>query len=395
MSTTNWVNRDILRWARKRLNLNYNEVAEESKKLARRHYATVSPEELTAWEERREDPDLEHLETLAEIYVCPVGYFFLESIPQVRQLVAFRGLAKDESALSSTTHRGLQRFSELAQWTVDLLRRTEQPWPVRFERHRLASDLQAAEHLAREYRQRFGWTPQQRQTFGGKSAEAFRWWRQVIENQGVFCFEMRLDPKEARGASLWCEGYPFILVNHEEAEAAAGRIFTLLHEYAHLISADEGIVCDCRGIRHGENPEPFANRFAARLLLLPEELRQRLEEIGEDHRRNDWPNRLLDTIRKPLLISRDVVAILLQELGLARSDFYEERRQEWEGKRPFGRRGKPSTQAERKIREVGYSLAGVLTRSAERPTFSWTDASSVLGMKIEKVDRFLQWVRQR
>ncbi len=131
-----------------------------------------------------------------------------------------------------------------------------------------------------------------------------------------------------RGASIWYGEYPFILVNHQDAEAATGRLFTLLHEFAHLISVqDEGIACDFRGAGRGENPEPFANRFAARLLLLPDELRARVHEVGEA-RREDWPDHLLDRLRKPFMVSRDVVAILLQEMGLAPQDFYERKRAE-------------------------------------------------------------------
>lgn len=389
-----WANPDVLRWARERLNLTTEQVVDESKKLAKRHFAPISAQELQAWEAGTAEPELAHLETLAEIYACPVGWFFLESPPAERLPVSFRGLAKPREQLQSLSQRTLRRFMELAQWTVETLRKTGQPWQVAIRPAQVSPRTAAADHLAEEYRRRFGWTVQQRQQLAGNSREAFRWWRRTIESQGVFCFEMPLDPKETRGAALWLEGYPFILVNHRDLEAAAGRIFTLLHEFAHLISAKDGVVCDFHGAHHDHNPEPFANRFAARMLVTPEELRARLRELGEGRQRTEWPDSLLDKLRSPFCASRDVVAILLQELQLAPRDFYERKRQQWETRTLWRRGGKRPPLNEQKLQEVGYSLAGVLARSKSQPSFSWLDAASVLGMKVEKTEAFLKWAQQ-
>lgn len=390
-----WTNPDVLRWARERLNLSIEQVAAESKKLVRQHFAAISAQELTAWEAGRAEPELIHLETLAEIYVCPVGWFFLESPPAEHLPVSFRGLAKPPEELVSVSQRTLRRFLELAEWTVETLRKTEQRWPVAIRPAQVEPRTALAEQLAADYRHRFGWTVKQRQQLAGKPREAFAWWRRVIESQGVFCFEMPLDPNETRGAALWLEGYPFILVNHRDIEAAAGRIFTLLHEFAHLISAKEGVVCDFRGTHHDQNPEPFANRFAARVLVTPQELQQRLREVGEMQRRTDWPDSLLDKLRRPFCASRDVVMILLQELQLAPADLYQRKRQQWASRTPWGRGGKRPPRNEQKLQEVGYSLSSVLVRAAEHPSFSWLDAASVLGMKVEKTEAFLKWAREQ
>ena len=126
MLAEQWTNRDVLRWARERLNLSVEQVAAESHKLAKRHFAAVSKQELIAWETGTAEPELAHLETLAEIYVCPVGYFFLESRPEEPLLMSFRGLGKPREQLQSLSQRSLRRFTELAQWTVETLRKSEQ-----------------------------------------------------------------------------------------------------------------------------------------------------------------------------------------------------------------------------------------------------------------------------
>ena len=120
-----------------------------------------------------------------------------------------------------------------------------------------------------------------------------------------------------------------------------------------------------------------------------------MRELGEDRGRPDWPDSLLDKLRKPFFASRDVVTILLQELQLAPLDFYDRKRQQWETRKPFSRGGKRPPLHEQKLHELGYSLTGVLARSASQPSFSWVDASSVLGMKVEKAEAFLKWAQER
>jgi Zn-dependent peptidase ImmA (M78 family) len=384
----------VLSWARSRLNLSVQQVVEESRKLAKGQFAPISEEELTAWEAGTGEPDLVHLETLAEIYACPVGWFFLESPPAENLPVSFRGLAKPLERLEPLSQRTLRRFMELADWTVEILRSTGHPWQVGIRPVEAAPTTADAERLAVQYRDRFGWTPELRRQLAGKPGEAFKWWRRAIEAQGAFCFELPLDSQETRGAALWLEGYPFLLVNHRDMEAAAGRIFTLLHEFAHLISAKQGVVCDFQGSAREENPEPFANQFAARMLVTPEELRHRLRELGQERRRAQWADSLLDALREPFFASRDVVAILLEELALAPRGFYEQKRRRWALRTLWGRGSRPLPLNQRKLQEVGYSLASLLARAADRPEFSWLDAASLLGMKVERAEAFLKWVEQ-
>ncbi len=389
-----WVNPSVLRWARERLRLTPDDVARESRALARSHFAPILPEELLGWEEGTGgEPTLAQLETLAEIYLCPVGWFFLDAPPQQRLPLSLRGGARDLTALSAPTRRAMERFFELARWTVVLLGQLDRQWEVRIRPREISPSLSEVEERAREYRQRLGWTETVRREMASDPREAFHWWRRTVEGLGVFCFELPLDPQEVRGAALWHEGIPFILVNHEDREAATGRIFTLLHEFAHLVSAEETFVCDFHETSRRESLEPFANRFAARLLLTPEELIARLEQLGAGEPREEWSDSLLDKARQPFFVSRDVVAILLEEMGLAPRGFYEQKRQQWEGQKRWGRGGRRPTRNEQKLQEVGYSMLRLLDRAAQEPGFSWMDAALMLGLKVEKLEQFLQWAR--
>jgi Zn-dependent peptidase ImmA (M78 family)/transcriptional regulator with XRE-family HTH domain len=392
-----WTNPEILRWARTRLNLSPEDVVEESKKLSK-HFTPIRLESLLAWEAGKALPDMAELETLSEIYLCPVGYFFLDSVPHEELPLSFRGLAKPEKSLSPLTQRTVRRFLELAQWTLATLKETGQRFEVKIRPDEATPRTSDPEDLAKELRERFGWTAEQRKMLKGNAQAAYGWWRRKVEECGVFCFEMALDSKDARGASMWLQDYPFILVNHSDIESATGRIFTLLHEFAHLISAKHGVVCDFEGT--DPSAETFANRLAAGILVTREEIVACLRQLGEYAYREDWPDTLLDKVKRRFYTSRDVVLIRLEELGLAPSEAYRKKKQEWEARleaqTAAKRRGGRLHQNEEKLQEIGYSLTRLLARtsamSSERG-FSWLDVSLMLGMKVEKTEAFLRWAQ--
>ncbi len=392
--TTKWVNPKILKNLREKLNLTERDVEKISKKLKKQYFEPISAQKLIEWEEGKSTPELIHLETLAEIYHCPVGFFFLDSIPEEKIPISYRGLSQDKE-LSYTTYSSLRRFYELANFTLDLIERLGIPWEVKIRPGEINQDHRLLNEIVKQKRGYFGWNEEVRKKIGDNPEDAFKWWRERIESLGIFCFELKLEPKEIRGASLWLKSYPFILVNHQDIESSAGRIFTLLHEYIHLISQREGVLCDFRGVKKGENPEPFANKFAARMLLTYEELKQHLHSLGLFRYSEKWSDRELDEIRKPFFASRDVVAIMLQDLKLAPENFYEQKLGGWEKRKIWGRGGKRPTKKEQKLRELGYSFTKLLSTGFKRSDFPILDTSYMLDMKVEKTKEFIKELSEK
>jgi len=393
-----WVKPRNLRVARERLGLTPKEVAEQSALLEKeKHYALIEADRLVSWESGDDEPALEHLETLSEIYVRPVGHFFLPALPSEESRLSYRGLSPDKTRETKPAlQQTLRRFEELAEWTASLIGDLGVGW---------TSTIQAAgqvrvdgdfEELIEHERARLGYTQSIRHQWSTTEA-AFQWWRRAVESQGIFCFQMKLDARDVRGASAWiADQYPFILVNHEDDEAAAGRLFTLLHEYGHLLAHERGVVCDFRGATRGLNPEPWANRFAARMLLSHRELVSQLDRLGLHDRRERWGDEALDGMREPFHVSRDVIAIMLEELALAPDGFYRGKRAMWEKRKPrkgWGKGGGSISTNVKALRRLGFSLAHVLSRPDREESLPWSDLAYVLDMKVEKADEFLRWVR--
>ena len=392
-----WVSPESLAQVREGAGLRPEEVEKEAKRLHRNLFATVSAQQLGEWEQGRSSPDLEHLETLAEIYGCPVGYFFLDEPPQKPLPLSFRGLAPGkEEHFGPQTQRTLQRFLELAEWIATLIEGHGLAWEVKVRQ--MATGKPSLGELVDEGRSRLGFGEEIRKSWKSPQ-QALVWWRQRIEEQGVFCFQMKLETKDVRGASVWLRGrYPFVVINHQDAEAATGRLFTLLHEYAHLLLGRDGIACDFRGRDKKSGVEPAANRFAADMLLPAPAFEQHLRTSGAYGFRQSWTDAEIDRLREPFFVSRDVVSIRLEQMQLAPPRFYRRKWDQWEQKyarwRPGGR-GRPRTKKEREATEMGSASLRVLTTLEERGALPVLDAAYALDMKVEKVPEFLEWSKKQ
>ena len=390
---TAWVRPEVLRRLREHAGLSIDDAAAQSRKLTRAHFAPLTAGQIRQWEAGHGTPELEHLETLSELYHRPVGHFLLSEIPEDEIGLSFRGLAPGkEDQFDPITRASLRRFVELAAWFATRLEEHAVGWNVRIPESPLRPP--AVGKLAQRERKRLGFSKSIRETWRSPH-DAFQWWRLQIEAQGVLCFELKLNPKDVRGASLWVgQRYPFILVNRQDAEASTGRLFTLLHEYGHLLLSRQGhgTVCDFRGREKGKGTEPLVNQFAAQVLLPVQELWEHLSQQGQPQPRERWSDATLKQIASQFLVSRDVVAITLEELRLAAPGFYLEKRQDWErSAAKYQPRGRARAQKkwQRKARELGGAGLKVLLRLHTLDALPMLDAAYLLDTKVEKLSQFL------
>jgi Zn-dependent peptidase ImmA (M78 family) len=382
-----WANPEMLRWARVKMGLKPQDVED---------LAVTKAQDIIQWEERKSAPALADLEGLAEVYMCPVGYFFLDSPPAEEKTLDFRGLHPDKTAtLSYETHSQLEEFLRLTDYITRLTEKTGRIHPLDIETATLSEPI---ESMAERERRNFGFTPQIRDDWNS-ATEAFEFWKQAIEKKGVYIITLKLDAGEVRGASSWDPNYsPVILVNRQDIEAATGRCFTLLHEWAHLLVKQPGLVCDFRGQMNKAVIESYANKFAAEVLAPKNEFIGFLKRENLFEFRERWNDSTIDKIRYQFKVSKDVVAILLEEIDLAPQGFYWNKRAGWDTLKPFFR-SKPGvshgqTKAMRKLGEIGLPFARLISESYGRGIISKLELADILNMKVEQAEKFAQCPRK-
>jgi len=231
----------------------------------------IPAQQITEWEHSIGTPTLEQLEILAKHYRCPVGYFFTEMPPsQYTDSINFRGLSKEKfENLSYQSRLKIDEFIILADTLSDIVKESNIVINPKIPEIYLSDDIK---DIVIKERKAFDFSKEVRDKWITTN-EAFSFWKKSIEDRGVYVISLGLIVNEIRGASKWDkESPPVILVNKNDYESATGRTFTLLHEWAHLMLRDSGLICDFIGDNEKAATEHFANKFAAEMMVSNDEL---------------------------------------------------------------------------------------------------------------------------
>lgn len=143
-------------------------------------------------------------------------------------------------------------------------------------------------------------------------------WTAAVERTGVVVMHLSMNPEECRGASRWDpDGPPSILLNRIDAETA--RLFTLLHEYAHLtLSGSAGRTSICDPSEPRNEVERLANQLAAAVLLPEDALRELIPAGMPASSYADWDESLRRALRRRFSVSHLVIGLRLMHLGIVR-----------------------------------------------------------------------------
>lgn len=358
------INAKVLEWAREQAAYLPMEVA---------NMFNVSESIIIEWEEGSKQPEISALRKLSLIYDTPFSYFFLRRLPQVVPLKDYRGTPKEiRRKLSRETRLALREFRRLHRFSRILrnLTKVESKQDLDF-----LSGKEDIEYIASRERKKLGITTNDKKKWVSKQ---FTWqtWRRAIEGLGISVFSLRMPPLECHGAAISEKPYS-ILVNRPDAPAA--KSFTLLHEYYHLLlcSGDNLFLCDNFPSSTESNP----NQFASLVLVSNEEFIAGLEESSMREYKEFWSDSILNDLSIKFWVSRDVVAIRLEQLGYAPEGFYAQRRLHWDSLYKdisgFGLGGKTKMGHARE--KMGDSTLSLTFQAVQHGLISAADAASYLG----------------
>jgi Zn-dependent peptidase ImmA (M78 family)/transcriptional regulator with XRE-family HTH domain len=309
----------LLVWARKSAGLDPAAVSAKLK---------VPLDKFKKWETGEARPSIAQLRKLAEVYKRPLAVFYLADPPEDFQALRdFRRLP--ERLLGSESYE-LRLEVRKAQYrreaALDIYAALGEKPPEFTAR---TSAKSRPDPLAQSVRERLGIS------LGTQFAwyteyDAFNVWRRAIERLGVMIFQAsKVDVEEMRGFSLALTPLPVIVLNIKDPVRA--RIFTLLHEFTHLMLREGGI-CDLDETpRHkspGQEPEVYANMVAGAVLVPRDALLREVQlrsSPGSDERSEDD----IEYLSKRFRVSREVIVRRLLVAGLATEEFYREKRAEY------------------------------------------------------------------
>lgn len=374
---------DLLRWARTSTGMS---VGVAAKKIG------VKPERLTEWEEGRRSPTVAQLRKAAHVYKRPLAVFFLVAAPaQPDPPHDFRRLPDEEPPPVSTEllfelRRARRRRLVSLELFTDLA--------VEVESFTIAASInEDPELVARRGRQWLGVTLEQ-QAQWNRPYETLGGWIAAFEKRDTLVFQAGgVGVDEMRGFSISEELLPVIVLNAKDAPRA--RIFTLMHEFAHLIITQSGLCNPDRIVRQqprtpDERVEVFCNFVAGALLVPAKELRAH-PRIADAERVREWDDATLHALAEHFAVSREVILRRLLILGLTTEVFYERKRAEYlEQYRAQADRvreaGGFAPLHRIALRDNGRRYTRLVLEALERERITPADVSDYLGVRLKHVD---------
>ena len=223
----------------------------------------------------------------------------------------------------------------------------------------------------------------------GSPMQALLEWRGALERSGVIVMQATLPVDEMRGFSIAGPGFPVIIVN--SADHVRSRIFTLIHEFIHVMRGGEGM-CLPEPVTiprvDDDVEERIANRAGGAVLLPADVLTAdpvaqtlRLVPAGDD--------RTLNELAQRYSVSKFVVWYRARDLGLVAPSLYRERWVIWRQIGPPVRSQRRSGGGEppvsRAVRENGPLLARLITAAESDGRLSTMEAIDMLGIRLDRL----------
>jgi Zn-dependent peptidase ImmA (M78 family) len=314
------VNPQVLRWARETSGLSVEEVAHNLNRKS------ITAETVAAWERGEGSPNYPQLETLAyKIYKRPLSLFFFPEPPLEKTLKqAFRTLPEPEIQRLSPRLRYLLRQAQSMQLNLAELYDGVNP-----TKHQIVRDLKFApdasiSEMATKVRQYLNVALSDQLQW--KSAEdAFKTWRNALEDCGVFVFKEAFKDDVASGFCLYDDRFPVIYVNNSKPDTR--QIFTLFHELAHLLSGTGGVDTPLEGyvnFLQGDDKriEVLCNSFAGAFLVPDEDFDRRIATVSIN-------DRTIGDLANQYWVSREVILRKFYDRRLVSQQFYEHKVEKW------------------------------------------------------------------
>ncbi len=309
---------ELLLWARESAGLSREEAAKK---------AQVKPERLASWELGERRPTINQLRKLASAYKRPLAVFYLPQAPKDFQAMHdYRRLPGKVAGLESPELRlEIRNARYRRQVALDLFAALGEK-PPRFSP--TASLTEDQEGLAQKARQMLRLTYEEQA--GWQTARAaFTAWRNALEQLGVFVFQARgIEVTEMRGFSLAEPTLPAVVVNIKDHPH--GRIFTMVHEFVHLMLRREGLcdlVEDSPRPPEDQRVEVFCNRVAGAILMPKDRLLSEALVLRQDNPAG-WSADEITQLASRYRVSSEALLRRLLVLEKTTEDFYRQKRKQ-------------------------------------------------------------------
>lgn len=320
------VNPGVLLWARETAGFGIDEV------VAKINRKRVTARTVESWEQGIESPTYPQLERLAYgIYKRPLALFFFPEPPQEESpKQSFRTLPEYEILKMPPRLHFLIRQARVMQINLAELHDDVNPSHRQILRDLNFNPDASVGDMSTNVREYLGINLAKQKSWSSTD-EAFKTWRNALEEHGVFIFKEAFRNDAFSGFCLYDENFPVIYINNSKPDTR--QIFTIFHELTHLLLDTGGI--DTRRDDYIESltgddrkTEILCNRFAGSFLVPDDDFDKRTVgiTIGET---------AIQQLANRYHVSREVILRKFFDLGVVDQSYYEEQVEQWAKAEPL------------------------------------------------------------
>ena len=369
---------ELLTWARRTANL---------EPLAAARKIKVPDGRVEEWESGDRAPTIAELRRAGEVYNRPLGVFFLPEPPQgFETLRDFRRLALGVAGeWSAALHAEYRRAHDQRDALLEIADLDGQSHAHAW-RLTIPDNDAAIARMARDLLE--GVAPLSSPTPAADEYAHVAYWTAALEEAGVLVMHTaggRVSPDEMRAFSLYFDDIPVIVLNG--ADFPRGRLFSLLHEYAHLLLHTAGL-CDTRtdqrATTENRQVEARCNALAAEILMPTADLLNSAFIIGHPAGEPWALDDLIDAAR-PFGVSAESLLRRLVTLGrvplVQYTDFRDTYRSDGiERPKPGG-----GNFYVNKARDLGKGYVRTVSSAHDRALIDSTTAATYLDVKVSQI----------
>lgn len=330
------------------------------------------------WLKQELDPTFNQLEDVAKFFQVPFGYMLLDTPPNENVMrVEFRSISNKIPQISKNLQDTILEMDRKRSWMSDF--RKDLGWSkldvIKEFNNQKCGEISTDARLARRLLN----LPEDWCTQARDLDHAFRFLKERLERIGVLVMRngivgnntrRSLSIEEFRAFMLYDELAPLIFINNNDSKA--GKIFSLIHEYFHVLFEQEDVFLD--PYTQDAPIERQINTLTAEFLMPKEEIF------------NLWDHNIdvfeqIDELGRIFKVSNLALAIKLSNLGLISREIVEKIK--FESIQDFKQKTKGSNI---NFYNTYYSrmspvFVETVVRSAESGELGYTDAFKLLGVK--------------
>jgi Zn-dependent peptidase ImmA (M78 family) len=373
------INPQILVWARESAGFYIEEAA---KKIP------VEPDKLRSCEIGKDRLTISQLRKLCNVYKRPLAFFYLPNPPQQETIPKdFRRLPEDEEKkLSPNLRLEIRRAKYRREVALDLFKELEIEIPSFKSKTNLSDEVYEVGKLIRKLL-KVSFKQQEKI----KRESLLNFWREKIEDLGTLVFSTSLiDLKIMRGFSIDKNPLPIIVLNSKDHHKA--RIFTLFHEFTHLLLHSGGI-CD---LGEQNKIEVFCNAVAGEALV-PTDWLQAIPVVQHHKDKSEWNDEKIYNLAERFGVSREVVLRRLLAIDKTTEYFYKQKREQYQAEyrikinqEKAEKKSSPIPQHYKVLNQTGRKFARLVLEGYHQNKIGLLDVSDYLGTKLKHLPKIEQ-----